>query len=632
MFSFSNTNVNSNATDVANSGPSISSTAMGKVYGWFIGQLKILNPSSTTMELVSKYPHPVMCVIGCESTGKSSTIESICKVPIFPSDTGICTRCPIKVVLIPTEPRTPNYYELSFQGDKFVFRDNSLADLKTAISNIFAVVANDSNSSHGYIDDVITIVVQRPDVIRMDFVDLPGIVSYPPEAKAFTLSLSQKYIVDPACFILCVANATTPRLTSYEPIAHIIAAKACERSIIVLPMADKLSPRDFETHLLNRVTMASDELRGHPFTACCAVVNRSNVGDCSLAEQARREQSWFRENILKPMQQDIDNYQAIRTAQALTQCAAMQLTLDKASARMGIEMLLRVTNEKYEQHIKERWMPRTLNEISKDIANLTAQRDQLGVLPNKQNLQQFKDYYSQYIHSAVWTELVALLSQEFGALSEAELLQMPTAAEKWTLLQRKMHISAGALKAGGHKIMSRIDNEVSKQSQSHPTIPVSLKSRCNYSSRYDALPLKWGRFEAFYLPCMTATVSRILEEHVQPHFQLLYSHIHLERLSSKSSPAWNSLLTAFAPTVKSACVEALTLEEALVEDKATAVQRAELTRKIEVHQGVQRALQEKVLTISSQPKQRTKLNRKIDLRKGAQRAQQEKVFTMSNQY
>ena len=42
MFSFSNTNVNSNATDVANSGPSISSTAMGKVYGWFIDQLKII--------------------------------------------------------------------------------------------------------------------------------------------------------------------------------------------------------------------------------------------------------------------------------------------------------------------------------------------------------------------------------------------------------------------------------------------------------------------------------------------------------------------------------------------------------------------------------------------------------------
>ena len=551
------------------------------------------------MQLVSKYPHPVMCVVGCESTGKSATIESICKVPIFPSDTGICTRCPIKVVLMPIEHRALSHYELSFNGKKFVYEDKTLVGMKKAISNIFQDVAKDPKSVHGYSKEVITIVIQRPDVLRMDFVDLPCIVSFPPEAKAFTLSLSQKYIVDPACFILCVANATTPRLTSYEPIAHIIAAKACERSIIVLPMADKLSPRDFETHLLNRVTMASDELQGHPFTACCAVVNRSNVSDCSLSEQTAREEDWFQENIFNPMEQGIDNCNASKTEEAQSRCAAMQLTLEKTRTRLGIEMLLRVTNEKYEQHIKERWMPRTLDEISKDIASLIKQRDHLGVLPSKENLQQFKDYYSLYIHSAIWTELVALLSQEFGALSEAELLQMPTAAEKWTLLQRKMHISAGALKARSYEIILRIDKEVSKQSQTHPTnIPIAKKSRYDHSSRYNSLPLKWERFEATYLSCVAEAVARIIEENLQPHFHLLYSHIHLERINSKSSPAWNSLLAAFAPTVKSACVEALTLEKALVEDKATAAQRAELTRRIEVHQGVQRALHEKVFCIA----------------------------------
>ena len=573
MLSFFNDNVNINATDVANEGPNLSSMAIGKVYGWFIDQLKILYPESTTMDLVSKYPHPVMCVIGCESTGKSATIESICKVPIFPSDTGICTRCPIKVVLMPSESDTLNYYEMSFKRNKFVYNDENLADLKAAIANIFLDVTKDSKSSHGYSDDVITIVVHRPDVIRMDFVDLPGIVSYPPEAKAFTLSLSQKYIVDPACFILCVANATTPRMTSYEPIACIVAANACERSIIVLPMADKLSRRDFDTHLLNRVTMASDELRGHPFNACCAVVNRSNVSDCSLAEQARREQDWFQENILKPMQQGIDNCNASKTEEAQSQCANMQITLSQVRARLGIEMLLRVTNEKYEEHIKERWMPRTLDEISKDIATLTAQCDNLGMLPSMENIQQFKDYYSQYIYDVVWDEIVASLNQEFGALSEAELLAMPTAAEKWTLLKRRISSSTDSLLSRSAEIMGKID------------------------ASYNALPLKWERFEAAYLPCVAATAARILEDNLQPHFHLLYPVIHLERLSSKCSPAWNTLITAFAPTVKSACVEALTLEEALVEDKATAVQRAELTHKIELHQGVQRALHEMVPTL-----------------------------------
>ncbi len=78
-----------------------------------------------------------MCVIGCESTGKSATIESISKVPIFPSDTGICTRCPIKVVLMPTEPNTVSHYELSFRDKKNNYTDDNLAELKISISEIF---------------------------------------------------------------------------------------------------------------------------------------------------------------------------------------------------------------------------------------------------------------------------------------------------------------------------------------------------------------------------------------------------------------------------------------------------------------------------------------------------------------
>mgnify|MGYP005992345477 CR=1 FL=1 len=318
MFSFFSANADSNATDVTNEGLNISSTALGKVYGWFVEQLHTLYPLLSTQELISKYPHPVMCVIGCESTGKSATIESISKVPIFPSDTGICTRCPIKVVLMPTEP---SHYELSFRGKNKVYKDENLIDLKAAIADIFRDVLKSSPTGIGYSDEVITIVVHRPDVIRMDFVDLLGIVSYPPDAKEFTLS--QKYIDDPNCFILCVANATTPRLTSYEPIACIAAAKACERSIIVLPMADKLSPKDFETHLLNRVTMNSDELRGQPFTACCAVVNRSSVSNCTLLQQARHEHEWFRTNVLQPMVQGIAQSKAAQTTKReKTQCAA----------------------------------------------------------------------------------------------------------------------------------------------------------------------------------------------------------------------------------------------------------------------------------------------------------------------
>ena len=605
MFSFFNAKANSNATDVTNEGPNISSTALGKVYGWFVEQLHTLYPLLSTQELISKYPHPVMCVIGCESTGKSATIESISKVPIFPSDTGICTRCPIKVVLMPTDPNTSSHYELSFRGKNKVYKDENLIDLKATIADIFRDVLKSSPTGIGYSDEVITIVVHRPDVIRMDFVDLPGIVSYPPDAKEFTLSLSQKYIDDPNCFILCVANATTPRLTSYEPIACIAAANACERSIIVLPMTDKLSPRDFETHLLNRVTMSSDELRGQPFTACCAVVNRSNVSDCTLTQQAQREQDWFQSNILQPMEQGIQQYKATTSTTGTTtgttsnttttstsssnssinsgsntttieQYKAMVVTLHHTKQRLGINMLLQVTNEKYEEYIKTRWMPRTLEEINKDILLLTEQCDDLGIIPNALNISAFQEYYNKYIHNKIWNIIIEVIFDQLNNITETELLVLPTSTEKW------------------NNIQNNLDNI------EHTILLNMAKEHTNTAkSNYNKPPYKWARFEATYIPYITTIILNMLNTNLQPHFHLLYSTIHSERIKYEESETFIQLIENFNNIIKNTCTTAITVENALIENTTTASIRAELLNKIEIHRNVQFALQEKVLSMNN---------------------------------
>lgn len=119
----------------------------------------------------------------------------------------------------------------------------------------------------------------------------------------------------------------------------------------------------------------------------------------------------------------------------------------RLSARLGIDMLLRVTNEKYEDYIKTRWMPRTLGEINKEITVITAERDLLGALPCWENLPLFREDYSKHIHRKIWQLIEAGLNSELLALSEAEQLQVPTAAAVWARIQTALQTLEPSVRA-----------------------------------------------------------------------------------------------------------------------------------------------------------------------------------------
>lgn len=472
---------------------------------------------------------------------------------------------------MPTEHNTPNKYEMAYKDQPTQeFTDETLPEMRSKIAEIFTSVANDPQSKHGYSEEVIKITVSRSDVIRMDFVDLPGIVSYPPEAKAITMAMSQKYVKDQNCFILCVTPATTPRLTSYEPIACITAADACERSIIVLPMADKLSPKDYQTHLLGRVAMTSDELKGHKFSAVCAVVNRSNVSDCSLVQQADKEKQWFQANILGFMEKSVESARGVDEAAATSMADALATT----RARVGINMLLKVTNIKYDNYIKTRWMPGTLDEIKKEIEALEKKLNELGVLPSPEMIQTFTTFYETRIHTYFWQ--AALDSWKLGAVTEEELKRGNNAkTAQWMFDKARASFIAE---------LARLT----------PTLATKLSG-----NGYDAVPHRWVRFEAAYIPCVQETLLHLMDTTVRSHFIALYPSLLLERIGKSAAPSWIALLNMLAPVAKATCVTSVSSERALVEDEATANQRSELMHQIAVRKRVQENFEKKVLAMDS---------------------------------
>ena len=76
------------------------------------GRFKTIVASNFGEKEMDKYPLPKVVVIGNESSGKSSLLENITKCHIFPRSTGICTRCPIHLILKEGKP----HYQVTWKG------------------------------------------------------------------------------------------------------------------------------------------------------------------------------------------------------------------------------------------------------------------------------------------------------------------------------------------------------------------------------------------------------------------------------------------------------------------------------------------------------------------------------------
>lgn len=569
--------------DDVTKGDHFSQSALSSVYGWFVKQMHEIFPQTSTTDILEKYPHPVMVVIGCESTGKSATIENITKVPMFPTASGICTRCPIHVVMIPIDENQEIRYTLTytapFKQCLEFFTEANCQQIKTQVAAIFDEIVKHSSptTNAGYDKNEITITVYRPNIIRMDFVDLPGIVSYPPAARDFTLDLSTSYINDPNSFILCVANATTPRLTSYEPLARIISVAACHRTILVLPMADKLSPNDIYAQLYERVLLKSDEFQGHTFSACCSVVNRSNASEITLQDQQALETSWFDLNVLQPVQANIAERKGNKKEEAAMKAMSKDLAVLKT--RLGIENLIHVANDKFERYIETNWMPRTIVDIQATMATVQAELHQLGDIPDATNFPLFQKEWETMVSQmsvSIWSDSV-LQAELFQARVCALPLEEMTAEKVWVTT-----------------ILSFLErNELYL-----PAVPDGLK-RAHRVITGRAMPgggrvNHMHRFRDPLVNAVRAFVTDFMGKRVYPTFEVLFPGSVLPILLGQGGSLTFTYLIQKVHKELTQGVRDLFTLELLVEDDGTAVLRKGLLEKWSRHDKVLKLMEKKV--------------------------------------
>ncbi|XP_078595336.1 dynamin-1-like protein isoform X9 [Branchiostoma floridae x Branchiostoma japonicum] len=178
---------------------------------------------------------PQIVVIGTQSSGKSSVLESLVGRDFLPRGTGIVTRRPLVLQLVHVnseEKKRPSEDEDGGhkqdikehahveEWGKFLHTKNKIY---TDFDEIRQEIENETDrvtgTNKGIIDDAIHLKIYSPKVLNLTLVDLPGITKVPvgdqpPDIEVQIREMCLKYIANPNSIILAVTSANTDMATS----------------------------------------------------------------------------------------------------------------------------------------------------------------------------------------------------------------------------------------------------------------------------------------------------------------------------------------------------------------------------------------------------------------------------------
>uniref|UniRef100_A0A8C9ZLH3 Dynamin-1-like protein n=1 Tax=Sander lucioperca TaxID=283035 RepID=A0A8C9ZLH3_SANLU len=175
---------------------------------------------------------PQIVVVGTQSSGKSSVLESLVGRDVLPRGTGIVTRRPLILQLVHIEPEdrrktseeNGNITVTSVisipEWGKFLHTKNKIyTDFEEIRQEIEAETQRISGNNKGISNEPIHLRIFSPHVVNLTLVDLPGITKVPvgDQPKDIELQIRElifKYIFNPNSIILAVTAANTDMATS----------------------------------------------------------------------------------------------------------------------------------------------------------------------------------------------------------------------------------------------------------------------------------------------------------------------------------------------------------------------------------------------------------------------------------
>ncbi|KAL3497687.1 hypothetical protein ACH5RR_040419 [Cinchona calisaya] len=212
---------------------------------------------------------PTIVVLGGQSSGKSSVLESIVGRDFLPRGSGIVTRRPLVLQLYKTDPGNEEYAQFLHIGDK-KFTDFSIVRKE---------IQDETDRVTGKIKQIspqpINLSIYSPNVVNLTLVDLPGLTKVAVEGQPESIvqeieNMVRSYVEKPNTIILAITPANQDLATSDAVKIAREVDPAGERTFGVLTKLD----------LMDKGTNALDVLEGrsyrlqHPWVG---IVNRSQA-------------------------------------------------------------------------------------------------------------------------------------------------------------------------------------------------------------------------------------------------------------------------------------------------------------------------------------------------------------------
>ncbi|KAK3421453.1 dynamin-related protein 1C [Eucalyptus grandis] len=287
---------------------------------------------------------PTVAVVGGQSSGKSSVLESVVGRDFLPRGSGIVTRRPLVLQLHKTDRGQTEYAEFLHAPKR------KLTDFAAVRKEIADETDRITGKSKQISNIPIHLSVYSPNVVNLTLIDLPGLTKVAVEGQPDTIvedieNMVRSYVEKPNCIILAISPANQDIATS----------DAIKLAREVDPSGDRTFGVVTKLDLMDKGTNALDVLEGrsyrlqHPWVG---IVNRSQADinrNVDMIAARRKEREYFETSP----------------------------EYGHLASKMGSEYLAKLLSQHLELVIRQR-IPSIIALINKTIDELNAELDRIG--------------------------------------------------------------------------------------------------------------------------------------------------------------------------------------------------------------------------------------------------------------